>query len=550
LVRQKPASWACILNRALVVFLLLGSAVHSRAQFRKPAAPPPTKTEPSDPFGRETPRGSVMGFLKYEEADDFATAARYLQPASDGNGDLVQRAREMQALRARFNGEVGLLSDDPKGTVEAGLPLGEVRAGDLTVGGATVPVILVRVDDPESGKIWLFSQETVVRLPHLYALLQREKPGFVDRLIPAALISRRLLGMSLAQWLGWLLSMPISWLLAWPLGYLLTAPSRIWHKLRRIPFRAVWDTPVEVPLRCIIAILTHSVFVYLLHPPLLYRAYYARFVAALLAASAAWLVSRVADRGFVHVVNRTRTQNAGGESILIVMQRLTRILMIVIALLGALALLGVNVTATLAGLGIGGLAIALAAQKSLENIIGGVSLLADKAVHVGDFCQIGGRQGTVEDIGLRSLKLRTLDQSLVVVPNGALAQMQFENLKSRRKLLINPVFSLRIETQLEQLHLVLNQVQSMLDEHPAIESGTSRIRLNTFAGAAFELELFAYANTADWGEFTKIRQHIVLKIAEIVGTAGARFAGHTQLTYLSADAVVEAEEKQMAVHVM
>jgi hypothetical protein len=235
-----------------------------------------------------------MGFLKYEEQDDFTTAARYLQPAPDGNADLVQRAEEMQKLRARFNAEVALLSDDPKGTVEAGLPLGEVRAGDLTIGGTRADVILVRVDDPESGKIWLVSQETVARIPQLYALLQSEKPGAVERLIPAALTGHRLLGMSLAQWLGWLLSIPISWLLAWPLGYLFTAPSRVWHKLRRIPFRAVWDTPIEVPLRCIIAILAHSVFVYLLHPPLLYRAFYFRFMAALLAACAAWLVSRIA----------------------------------------------------------------------------------------------------------------------------------------------------------------------------------------------------------------------------------------------------------------
>jgi MscS family membrane protein len=479
-----------------------------------------------------------MGLLKYEEQDDFATAARYLQPAPDRNTDLVQRAKEMQALRGRFKGEIALLSDDPKGAVEAGLPLGEVRAGDLAVGGTTVPIILVRVDDPESGQIWLISQETVARIPQLYAQLQSEKPGLVDRLIPAALTGRRLLGMSLAHWLGWLVSIPISWLLAWPLGFLLTAPWRFWYKLRGTARTTIWDTPVEMPLRCIIAILTHSVFVYLLHPPLLYRAYYFRFMAALLAASAAWLVSRVADRGFVHVVNRTRAQSAGGESILIVMQRLTRILMLLIALLGALALLGVNVTATLAGLGIGGLAIALAAQKSLENIIGGVSLLADKAIHVGDFCQIGGRLGTVEDIGLRSLKLRTLDQNLLVVPNGALAQMQFENMRSRRKLLIDQTFSLRIETRAEQLRLVLARVQSMLDELPTIESGTSRIRVNKFDGAAFELELFAYGMTGDWMAFTALRQDVVIKIAEIVEVSGTQFAGPTQLNYFSGEAAV------------
>jgi len=103
--------------------------------------------------------------------------------------------------------------------------------------------------------------------------------------------------------------------------------------------------------------------------------------------------------------------------------------LLIMAFVAALALLGVNVKTTLAGLGIGGLAIALGAQKTLENIIGGVSLLMDKVVHAGDFCEIGGKLGTVEDIGLRSIRLRTLDQNLLVVPNSLLAQMQFQNMK-------------------------------------------------------------------------------------------------------------------------
>jgi MscS family membrane protein len=297
-----------------------------------------------------------------------------------------------------------------------------------------------------------------------------------------------------------------------------------------------------MPLRCIIAILIHAFFVYLLEPPILYRIYYARFIAALLTGSGAWLVSRITDRGFRHAVKHTQAHRAGGESILIVMQRLTRVLMVIIVFVAALALFGLHVGTALAGLGIGGLAIALAAQKSLENLIGGVSLLMDKAVHVGNFCKIGNQAGTVEDIGLRSVKLRTSDQSLLVVPNGLLAQMQFENFGPRRKCLLNQRFSLRIETQVEQLRFVLDHVQSMLDQQPAIETGTSRIRVANFAGAAFELELWAYVKTGDWTEFTAIRQDVILKIAEIVEAAGTRFAAPTQLTYLSTEAGVDAEK--------
>jgi MscS family membrane protein len=297
-----------------------------------------------------------------------------------------------------------------------------------------------------------------------------------------------------------------------------------------------------MPVKCILAILLHGVFVYLLGPPLLYRVYYFRFLATLLTGCFLWLLSTITDRSFEHAVNRTRTQHGGGESILIVMQRLTRIMLLIIAAVAALGLFGINVKTTLAGLGIGGLAIALAAQKTLENLIGGVSLLMDKAIRVGDFCQIGGQLGTVEDIGLRSLKLRTLDQNLSVVPNGSLAQMQFENMARRSKLLINQTFALRIETRAEQLRFVVDRVQSMLDQHPAIEPKSCRVRAMNFVGAAYQMELFAYGKTGDWAEFTAIRQDVILKIAEIVEASGTRFAAPTQLTYLSRDKGIDAEK--------
>jgi MscS family membrane protein len=495
-----------------------------------------------DPLGRQTPRGAMMGLLKYGDRQDFATAARYLQLAPGQETDLVQRAKEFQALHTRLKSNVGLLSDDPIGTVDAGLPPGEVRGGVWEFGSTTADVILVRVDDPASGKIWLVSKETVANIPKLYAQMESEGPTAANRVLPAALTGQRLLGMSLAQWLGWLISVPISWFLAWLFVLLLSAPRRGWYKLRKLPFTTIWETPLGMPLRCIIAILMHSLFVYLLEPPLLYRFYYFRFTATLLIASFAWLVSRIIDRGFHHAIQSTRSHRKGGESILVLIQRITRVAIVIIAVVAASAVFGLDVKTALTGLGIGGLAIALAAQKSLENLIGGVSLLMDKAVQVGDFCRIGDRVGTVEDIGLRSLKMRTLDQNLLVVPNGSLAQMPFENMRARTKLLINQNFSLRIETQVEQLRFVLDRVKSMLDEHPAIESGSSRVRVIGFAGSAFELELFAFGKTGDWTEFTAIRQDVVLKLAEIVEAAGTRFAAPTRLTYLSKDAGLDEEK--------
>ena len=548
------------LRAIFTIFLFAGLRAHLAAQLPEPAAPPPSTAGPAsptaaaaattvesaqtpttspvairDPLGRETPRNALMGLLKYGAQHDFATAARYLQAPPGRNTDLVQRAKELQALYSQFHSNIALLSDDPNGSVDAGLPPGQVRAGVLELGGMTTDVVLVRVDDPAVGKIWLVSKATVAKIPKLYAQLQSEAPTRAERLVPTALTSRHLLGMSLAQWLGWLLSIQISWLLAWLSTFLLSAPRRVLCKLHKRPFRTLWDTPLGMPLRCILAILIHLLFVYQLGLPLLYRAYYFRFIAGLLAGCFVWFVSRLADEGFDRAVDRTRIYHKGGESILILMQRLTRVVMSIIAVICALALFGINVKTTLAGLGIGGLAIALAAQKTLENLIGGVSLLMDKAISLGDFCQIGGQIGTVEDIGLRSLKLRSLDQKLSIVPNGSLAGMQFQNLTRRPKLLINQTFSLRIESQVEQLRFVLDRMQSMLDQHPAIESHTSRVRIMGFVGAAFELELFAYVKTGDWIQFTAIRQEVILKLTEIVEASGTRLAAPTRLNYRSRD---------------
>jgi MscS family membrane protein len=534
------------LGIVLAFFLLFGSGVHSQVHLpasEPPPAPPGTgPTTNVDLLGRETPRGAIMGLLKYIEREDYENAARYLQPTPTRNTDLIQRAKEFQALQQSFKSSIALLSDDPNGTVEPGLSPGQMRAGVWAVGGSTVDVILVRVDDPALGKIWLLSKETVANIPEVYAQMESEAPTVVDRVLPAALAGRRFLGMSQTKWLGWLLSIPTSWLLTWLLVLVSSAPRRLWDRLSKHPFRTAWETPPGMPLKCIIALLIHSLFVYLLEPPLLYRVYYFRFIASLVVACFVWLVSTITDRGFDLAVERTRMQNNGGQSILIVMQRLTRIVLAIIALVVVLALFGFNVTTTLAGFGIGGLAVALAAQKSLENLIGGVSLLMDRAVRVGDFCQIGDQLGTVEDIGLRSLKLRTLDQNLSVVPNGSLAQMQFQNMARRGKLLIHQTFALRIETEVEQLRFVLDRVQSMLNQHPSIEPKTCRVRVTNFVGAAFQLELFAYGTTGDWGQFTIIREDVILKIAEIVEASGTRFAAPTQLAYLSRDKGIDADK--------
>ena len=548
--RQRNQRLRCCVH-ALTIALVICFFVlpkYSFGQFPKVGVPASTTPQPllkTDQLGRGTPRSSMIGGLKVGQRRDFATLALFLQQNPRHPVDLIRIARELSALRNNYKGTVNLLSNDPEGDIEPGLPPGQVHAGVITVGDTQLEIILVRVNDPVAGKIWLMSYDTVAQIPGMYAALQRQNPTGLDRIAIQASNGPQVFGMSLRQWAGWLISIPLSWILAVLLSFLLSLPRRTYLRVRKLPVTTVWQTPMGLPLKCILAVLIHALFIYVLAIPLLYRTYYFRLLAALLAAGLAWLVSRITDQGFGEAVQYSRVHHRGGESILILMQRITRVAMIIAAFFVALALFGLNVKTALAGLGIGGLAIALGAQKTLENLIGGVSLLMDKAVQVGDVCKIGDRIGSVEDIGLRSLKMRTLDQNLLVVPNGLLATMQFENMNARPKLLLSQTFTLRIESRVDQLRFVLDRVKTMLDHHPAIEPG-ARIRIASFAGAAFQVELFAYGLTSNWTEFTAIRQDVILKIVEIVEAAGTGFAAPTQLAYVSRDTGIDEEKTKQA----
>src|SRR5215469_7379985 len=188
--KWRRRKWAFAI--VLTSILWTAASVRSTAQLPKATAPP-AKAEPAtmvDPLRRETPRSTVEGLLRCGEREDFACIARYLQPLPGQNVDSLELARELRPLGSRYKGSIATLSDDPNGRVEEGLPPEQQRAGVVQIGSKTTHIILVRVDDPNYGKIWLISSETVAQIPQLYAELQNEKPTLVERMTPAALAKR------------------------------------------------------------------------------------------------------------------------------------------------------------------------------------------------------------------------------------------------------------------------------------------------------------------------------------------------------------------------
>ena len=155
------------------------------------------------------------------------------------------------------------------------------------------------------------------------------------------------------------------------------------------------------------------------------------------------------------------------------------------------------------------MAIALAAQRTLENVIGAVTLYAARPVSAGDFCRFGDEYGTVEEIGLRSTRLRKLDDTIVSVPNADFSQRELVNYARRRCILYRTTLGLRYETSPEQLRYVMAKLREMLIGHPKVSPDSLHVRFHSFGAYSLDIKLFAYIRTRQWLDYLEIgRAHV------------------------------------------
>ena len=196
---------------------------------------------------------------------------------------------------------------------------------------------------------------------------------------------------------------------------------------------------------------------------------------------------------------------------------------------------GLPAYGVVAGLGVGGLAIALAVRPTLENFIGGIILYADRPVKVGDFCKFGDMLGTVEEIGLRSTKVRSLDRTLVTVQNSEFSQMSITNFTRRDSNLMQTTIRLRYETPPDALTGIIDNIAQMLRNDPHVDADTVRVCFRAFGTFSLDVEIWCYVMTPEWGKFLKIQEDLYLKIMQIVDAGGSSFALPSQTTYLGTD---------------
>jgi MscS family membrane protein len=476
------------------------------AQKEPPPAPAPAKSEaPADSLGRQSPRGTLLGFMRESRAGNHEAAILYLNTNLKG-ASAVDLARQLfVVLDSRLPARLTNLSDNPEGSRTNPLKPDEDVVGSISTADGSLPVVVERVSRGTPVPVWLFSSQTLNAIPAVYDEIHLIS---LDGYLPDS-VRPRIFGIRLFQWFTLLVVLPLC-------------------------FRLLGLTGLPGPLRLLVLAIVIRWLVRSIDQPLLERQLWTVVVVLLTIVAGTWLLLRLNAYGERYV--REHYQDARWvevSSLVRLGRRLADVLVVVAGGLVGLAYFGVDPTAALAGLGIGGIAVALAAQKTLENVIGGLSIIFDRAVRVGDFLKLGESFGTVDSIGLRSTRIRTLDRTILSVPNGQIANASIETFSARDKCWFHHFIGLRYETTSSQIRAVMNGIQERLAAEPGIDRQSVRVRLIRFASSSLDIEIFAYALTNDWSRFLEIQERVLLMVMEIIEEAGAAIALPTQTLHIS-----------------
>jgi MscS family membrane protein len=545
--------------RTVVLAALLLPTLACTAQIPGLTSKPAAKSVPatsaaatqSDPLGRETPRGTVMGFLHAAQDENYSLAAQYFQPATgrhrlDPTEEQDLAAELLVVINHKIlTSSLESLSNDPQGRLDDGLPPNqELLTGVRELGGGVFSMELLRLDDEHGRKLWYISRKTLDTIPEVYDSLEFSD---IEKKLPPYLTKHRVLSMPLWQWIAILVALPVAVLVGWLLSLLPRLAVR-YHRKKIDPAAVPSQTLFHIgPGTLLLAALVHYVFVFYIGASIVYREYYRRVIWIFLAVAFYWFVIRVTREVFERLANRlTLSGRMAERSIVSLARRVLEIGIFVLVVLIVLSGFGVNVTAALAGLGIGGLAIGLGAQKTFENLLGGISILIDKALVIGDPCRIGDQRGVLEDIGLRSTKLRTEDRTVVTIPNGTVATAVLENYRQRDKILFRQMVRLRYDLSSDHLRYVLDEIRSVLTQNNHVENATSRVRLLRMAEYSIEVEIYAYILLRDYAEFLAQQEELILSIVEAIEKTGAAIALPSVGPVLMQDSWIDPEKAKAA----
>jgi MscS family membrane protein len=503
-----------------IVIVLLIAAVARAQPGAKPGAQPAQAAPPKDALGRDTPRGTLLGFMDAARKENDEIAPSYLQTTRRGKA-ATELARQLYVvLDKRLPARLAEVSDRPEGSLANPFKPGEDVIGTITTAHGSLDIVVERVKGGPAGHYWLFSRKTLEAIPDVYEEVDLVS---VDRYLPDFLSKSHIAGIRLFEWLSLVVVVPLCY---WVFG-LLTLVFRpafaIWR--RRHASRDWLFTAVARPLRLLVLALVIRWVVSVLELPLLERRFWSIIQTSLATTAITWLLLLVNGLGERYVLRRFPSSKAGEIAPLVrVARRVGDVFVIVGGVLVMFYYFGFDPTAALAGLGIGGIAVALAAQKTLENVIGGLSITFDHAVRPGDFLKVGDALGTVDSVGLRSTRIRTLDRTILTVPNGQIANVNIETLSARDKFWFHHFVALRYETTSAQVRSVVEGVRQVLVDGPGVDPHFIRVRFFRLGPFSLDIEVSTYIVASNWERFLEIQQDLLLRIMEVVEEAGTAIA--------------------------
>ena len=468
---------------------------------------------------QDTPRRAIERFLAQAQSGDYFKAAEAIQVSSTNVGDGADKARKLAAVierRVELGPEqLAKLSDLPGGNTSDGLKNQDVIGRiDMPLGSETLR--LQRTGTPGVRR-WVFSPATVQRIEAWY---ERLEDHWVLETLPDALLSRGPLGLLIWQWLA----LPLLILLSGLGGIALSVVLRpVLRKL--LHSRELWVAMIERQ-RGPLWLLFGALFATLMLPLLYLTPVVSQPLRALthigIEMSLCWIAWRVAD------VLTTRARllqwleaRPGLRGVLPLIRQLIGIGLAAIAAAIALSELGLSLTSVMASLGLGGLAVALAAKTTLEHFFGSVTLSVDQSIRVGDQVRIGDTIGIIEQIGMRSTRIRTAERSIVTIPNGKVADMQIETIAARDRsrffLSLGVVYALKPAGLRSLREALIKCVRS----HPKVWPDVVRVHFTGLTDSSITVEITAWFQVTEQDQFLEARQELLLQLLEVIETFGA-----------------------------
>lgn len=479
---------------------------------------------PEDEFNRGTPKTSVLGFLLATRERDYARAAQYLDLSAEPGSRGPELARQLRIVLGReLWVDVDQLSPSPEGDLTDRLAEGRDWVGRIAGRTNNYDITLQRVSREDGVSIWKFSGSTVAGIPQLY---EEFGYGRLEKILPPWFFDYRIMGIEVVLWAEFVLIAAA----AFPVAMLLTAVAMRLLRRYRADLAPELERFFTSPLRMLLWVLLVRFLMQTIRTSVMVEA--ASQGRTLLVVALAWMGMRLLDLAALRISGRLESSGLTGSSVLLrPVTRLMKLILIIGAGLLWLENLGYQITTLLAGLSISGVAVALASQKTLENLFGAVTLYTSHPVRVGDFCRFGDHVGTVEEIGLRATLIRTLDRSVISVPNAQFAHMHLDNLSRRDRFWYHPRLKLRRETTPDQIRYVLVEVRKMLYAHPKIVSEPLWVRFSGFGEASLNLDVFAYIGVKTYFESLEVAEDLNLRIMDIIVQAGTELAVPSEIHY-------------------